>query len=88
MDLNQRKLARHALGLPNENARSFRNRYVCSEGCDAYQEWEKMVATGEATKIVQDVKMDMFYLTRAAAVAVCERGETLDPEDFDEPATE
>lgn len=82
MNLEQRTLARHALGLWNGTKRSHRNRYYCAEGCDAYQAWERMVAAGEAVKGGGSGKMEMFYLTHAAAKAVLESGETLDPEDF------
>ncbi len=81
MNLEQRKLARSALGL-SYGKRSYRNRYFCTPGCPAYGEWMQMVEAGEAVKPDPGGKVEMFYLTHAAAVAVLEAGETLDPEDF------
>jgi hypothetical protein len=82
MNLGQRKLARHALGLWDGAKRSYRNRYFCTEGCPAYREWMQMVEAGEAVNPAMNGKLEMFYLTHAAALAVLESGETLDPEDF------
>lgn len=41
----QRELARHALGLPNDRKRSYRNRFIASKGHADFAEWEVMVAT-------------------------------------------
>jgi hypothetical protein len=82
MNLEQRKLARHALGLENGTKRSYRNRYFCTAGSAPDREWEQMATAGEAVRGGVTRGMAMFYLTHAAALSVCENGETLDPEDF------
>lgn len=86
MDLEQRKLARHALGLPNPQKRSYRNRYVVPDVAPGYARWDAMVAAGEADKIDgQTIGIggaDCFRLKHKAALAVLEPGETLDLEDF------
>ncbi len=83
----QLSLARHALGLPNEHNRSYRNHFVAGTGHRDYGEWATMVAAGLATRRVREPgESDVFYLTEAGARAALGRRETLDPDDF--PAAE
>lgn len=80
MTPEQKKLARHALGLDNSAAkgRSYRNRYFSHAG---NPEWVAMVEAGEAT-----VNGPWFHLTRSGAEAALNPREKLDPEDFPERA--
>lgn len=83
MNNEQKTLARHALGLPNPQRRSYRNRFVCPE---ADPEWNAMVRGGLATmRKGETLPFDgdaCFYLTRAGAEAALEPREKLCPEDF------
>ncbi len=84
LTIEQRQLARHALGLPNERRRSYRNHYVVDAGAD-HAEWIAMVEAGAARRWKGNAltgDMDLFRLTRAGAAAALELGETLHPEDF------
>lgn len=82
-----RELARHALGLPNNNLRSYRNRFVTGGGKDGAA-WAGMVAAGlaevRAGKSLPFGGADLYWLTRAGAMSALEPGETLCPEDFPE----
>lgn len=84
MTKQQIELARHALGLPNERNRSYRNRFCATpsllEG-GKYMEWSWLVAAGLAT-MQPGGTLDFFYLTRAGAEMALLSGESLDPEDF------
>lgn len=73
----QRKLARHALGLDNPNAkgRSYRNRYVTA--VQFHPDWEAMMGDGFAERFG-----DTYYLTKAGALLALDPGESVDPEDF------
>jgi hypothetical protein len=79
----QRRLARHALGLPNDMRRSYRNRFYAIAG---HSEWGAMVTAGLAEASEAAHGMQWFGLTRAGAAVALDRGETLCPEDFP-PAT-
>lgn len=84
MTPEQRRLARHALGLPNKGRRSYRNRFICSATTPNGFEWLGMVAKGWA-KIDPDPRaLDFFWLTPAGTLMVLDKGERLDPEDFPE----
>lgn len=86
MTPHQLKLARHALGLPNDHKWSYRNRYITAPGTREHQSWEEMAIAGEAVKTHGDDmglgKNDHFRLRHAAAKAALEPGERLDMEDF------
>jgi hypothetical protein len=83
----QIKLARHALGLPNDHRRSYRNRYFAPIGGIAYVEWCDMVADGLARgKEEAGSSLALFYLTVAGAARVLNADETLDIDDFDSEA--
>jgi len=85
MSPEQRKLARHALGLDNPDAkgRSYRSRYFASRGHSAWNELHAMVGAGwmnlEDTKNRSET---LFWLTKAGATLALDAGESLDPEDF------
>ena len=93
----QRLLARHALGLPNRNNRSYRNRFVTGPGSDEHpnsdhDHWMAMVAAGLAWR--RDGKKlpfggdDLFGLTLAGATAAKRRNEGLCSEDFPKEAAQ
>lgn len=76
----QIELARHALGLPNDRRRSYRNRYLAG---GPSPEWSGMVDAGMAERGETCSRgMTWFWLTRAGAQAVLKRGERLCSEDF------
>jgi len=83
MTARQIELARHALGLPNDKMRSYRNRYVVGISNDSYEDWLKMSVAGYA-KIFPNLfdKYDYFKLTLTGAKAALLDGEMLDPNDF------
>lgn len=81
----QRDMARHALGLPNQYRKSYRNRYVAGCLSKAFDEWTEMVNAGMAEAYPMEgsaLGQIMFCLTRDGAKAVLKRGERLCPEDF------
>lgn len=86
MDSKQRRLARHALGLPNDSKRSYRNRYVTAPGTPEHDMWLAMEGAKEAVRTPGDEmglgKNDHFRLRHAGAKAALDPGEMLDPEDF------
>jgi hypothetical protein len=81
MSPKQKEMARHALGLPNDNKRSYRNRYVVSRD---NADWKALLASGHAKieTLGFVAPTALFYLTRKGAEAALEPGETLDAEDF------
>lgn len=85
MTPEQNRLARHALGLPNDRRRSYRNRFHASAAHTAYQDWCEMVEKGWADFERDDPdKSDrmVFWLRPEGARLALQDGETLDPEDF------
>lgn len=86
MTPKQRKLARHALGLPNAKKQSFRNRFEAAQApCGDFEQWARMEAQGLArrdTSARASSTTCLFWLTRTGAKAVLNKGETLCPEDF------
>ena len=83
----QRRLARHALGLPNATNRSFRNRYVVAVAHRDYDDWcamvdREMADCGVVHRTTSHDYMRRFWLTRAGAQAALDPNETLCPEDF------
>ena len=86
MTPTQRRLARQALGLPNDRNRSYRNRFYCSCGPQSrwYSEWLAMRDSGWARCDLIIDNMRLFWLTRAGAEAALDLNETLCPEDFPE----
>lgn len=81
MTPRQIELSRHALGLPNKECRSYRNRFIAGPGHHDYAEWMAMVDEGAAKKLAFQ-SSSLFYLTRAGAEQTLQLGEKLDPEDF------
>jgi len=81
MTPEQRELARHALGLPNDRRRSYRNRYHAPPGSESWWAWSALVDQGRAL-FERGNRNDFFMLTRTAAESVLGPGETLDLEDF------
>ena len=82
MTPTQRDEARHALGLPNKNKQSYRNRF-CTSKDNAV--WSPLVVAGLATFrefSTLPVGEAMFYLTEAGAKMALDEGEKLCPEDF------
>jgi hypothetical protein len=82
MTPEQTELARHALGLPNREKRSYRNYYIGEHAA-----WEAMVAAGLARKsprLPLSGGYIAYWLTKPAAEAALLKGERLDPEDFPE----
>jgi len=85
MTPDQTELARHALGLPNERKRSYRNHFVAGLGHTDFEDWLAMTEAGEARRR-EKAKFcggdDVFWLTPTGARLALKAGETLDPEDF------
>ncbi|MFC6391804.1 hypothetical protein [Methylorubrum zatmanii] len=83
MSPEQRRLARHALGLPNRYRRSYRNRFLAG-GRD--ENWLGLVEDGLAESgEPDDLGRTWLWLTRAGAEAALEPGERLCREDFPPP---
>ena len=82
MTPDQKKLARHALGLPNKSKRSYRNYFMAGVGTDNFETWKTMEAEGYAEQSSREEKV--FWLTRDGAKAALEGKERLCPEDFPE----
>jgi len=84
VNVEQRELARHALGLPNDRRRSYRNRYYVAPGAPAWWSWRALVDAGlalfEAGPACRG--SDLFMLTRTGAEAALAPSESLDLEDF------
>jgi hypothetical protein len=85
MTPEQRKLARHTLGLDNPDAkgRSYRNRYYASPGHSAWADLHIMVGNGWMNlEDVQGGVGTVFWLNRSGAELALDPGESLDSEDF------
>lgn len=79
----QRALCRHALGLPNDGKRSYRNRYYARAGTMQYRSWMAMCRNGlaERNRFVPG-ELRLFWCTRTGAALALMNNETLDKEDF------
>lgn len=85
MTPDQIELARHALGLPNREKRSYRNRFVAGEGHADFRAWEGMVAAGDAEKRKWSALPPtefLYRMTPQGASKALQKGERLCPEDF------
>lgn len=84
----QRKLARHALGLPNRRRRSYRNYFLApyAPNTDA-DHWFKMVEAGHAESARPMAGKVRFWLTHSGACAALDDGEILCTEDFPKPTS-
>ena len=82
----QTKLARHALGLPNKQNTSYRNRFCTGPGSADYPEWQAMVAEGDAVERTGPLwgGDSMFYLTLKGALAVRGPKEHISREDAEQ----
>lgn len=85
MTEQQRKLARHALGLDGRRKMSYRNRFFAVPEESNYAQWDAMVKAGLAK--MEPVRQNeghlaFFWLTRKGAGMALNKGEKLDPEDF------
>ncbi len=77
----QRRLARHALGLDNSRT-VYRNRYVVAWQSAADDEWTGLCEAGLAVRTYRGGKGERTYaLTLRGATLAMEQGETL-PRDF------
>ena len=85
MTPSQRDLARHALGLPNPQRRTSRNRYLIPKDGPDYVQWLEMIDNGEALLVSPPTSsLACFALTiKGGQLAIRER-EQLDPADFPE----
>ena len=83
MSDKQRELARHALGLPNEQNTTFRNHYCVGPENPDYAKWEDLVEKGLAVKALggQNWCGDFFYLTLEGAREVLLPDEHISRED-------
>ncbi|WP_102867855.1 hypothetical protein [Pseudovibrio exalbescens] len=84
MTPEQRKLARHALGL-DRSKKTYRNRFITPPRGPEYAEWIQMVDNGFAWRrpgVERECAYDMFGMTLTGALAVLEPGESLCQEDF------
>ena len=81
----QKDLARHALGLSRDRKTSYRNCFVADPGHDDYAAWRAMVYTGHAIHRLRShvVGGHIFWLTRKGADAALNKGDRLDPEDWE-----
>lgn len=79
---DEKALARHALGLPNDTRRSYRNRYAAPRNSENCAAWETMRAKGAADVFAYSEFLKHFELTKDGAEAALEDGESLDLEDF------
>lgn len=85
MNTDQLDLARHALGLPNKQRKSYRNHFVTGPGSLDYDNWQAMVAAGEATRRAGNALTggdDLFRLTILGARRAVGENERLDLADF------
>jgi hypothetical protein len=85
MTPEQKKLARHALGLGGRQKRSYRNRFVTGAGSSDYPAWVQMEANGLAWRRAGSQLTggdDLFGLTVTGARAALNPGERLCAEDF------
>lgn len=88
MTPRQKRLARHALGLPNAQNRSYRNRFIATYAPGDFDDWAAMARAGLADHAAPVAALGgrittyRFWLTEAGAEAALEPGEQLDPEDF------
>lgn len=81
MTPRQRRLARHALGLPNSRRLSYRNRFFPLLSADKAN-WDKMCQGGLANAHKTADGTTWFSLTFVGANHACEPNETLCREDF------
>lgn len=78
------ELGRHALGLPNMQRKSYRNRYYVAAGTLGALAWDGMVKKGAAEKYAaaSGQTLDLYCMTDHGAVACLKEKERLCPEDL------
>lgn len=81
MTPEQRKMARHALGLPAKVV-SYRNSFAAAPDTDIHAAWSDLEKRGLAKVGHKNAHFHMFHLTLAGAKEAAEPWEHLDPEDF------
>lgn len=83
MTPRQRELARHSLGLPNKQKKSYRNRFYASKGHKDFPDWTALVSQGLAKRYPCFARTDdIFMLTLKGARSALNQGEALCSEDF------
>lgn len=90
MTPEQKRLARHALGLDGRQERSYRNRFVTGPGSTDHPEWMQMAEDGAARRYPASELTggnDLFCLTITGARAALDPGESLCAEDFPKQST-
>lgn len=79
-------LARHALGLPNDHKKSYRNHFMAADGTPDFNEWKTMEADGFAFGVkceeLWGKNNTMFRLSESGARRALFGREKLDEEDF------
>jgi hypothetical protein len=81
----QRTLGRHALGLRDDNKRSYRNSFVTGPKNANYGVLMRMVEDGVATRErfgAHPENRYVFHLTKVGAEQCLDPGESLSTEDF------
>lgn len=79
----ERRLARHALGLPNAHRRAHRNRFAANRSSRDYAVWRGLVDRGYAVRWPWFYSYgDHFRLTPAGVELALNAGETIDPEEM------
>ena len=83
MTPEQKKLARHALGLPNKQRTSYRNHFCAGKGHLDYEQWIAMVEARDAVRVTGPNwgGDDMFFLTWKGALQARESNEHISRED-------
>ncbi len=85
MTTEQRRLARHALGIDySSSRRSYRNYYSAPIGTPVERQWQEMVQLGWAVAGRQHRDLRDYSLTYTGAKLAIdeEAGESLDKDDF------
>jgi hypothetical protein len=85
MTPEQKEIARHMLGLPNKQRRSYRNRFCGGEGHSDYPILIAMQEQGYLMRVPakrMSTVEDMWFLAPFAARLALNKDETLCPEDF------
>ncbi|TDR94163.1 hypothetical protein [Enterovirga rhinocerotis] len=84
LSAHERELARHALGLPHADKRSWRNHYVVGSGPD-HEAWLGLLRDGLACRRPGSPLTggdDLFWLTQVGAEGALDPGEMLAIKDF------
>lgn len=86
MTPDQIELARHALGLPNADNKSYRNYFCAGPGHSDFSHWTEMVSAGDAVTEKRDGfgGDHLFWLTLSGAKKATRDGEVIDASDFPE----